>query len=199
MVDKPGAPHTSLAVASIGPARNTPDYAPIEVLNTVFGGMFSSRINMNLREEHGYTYGVSSSFAFRRGEGPFSAGGSIRIDATAPATEELFREIKKIRDTPVTAAELDMAKSNWGRSLPGMFESTTGIVGTEGQLFTFGLPVDYYRTLPEEIGAVTVEDVGRMAKKYLDPNRMIVVAVGDRERIEPGLEKLGLGPTHVVP
>jgi len=154
---------------------------------------------MNLREEHGYTYGAHSNFAFRRGAGPFSAYGEIRTDVTAPAIQELFHEVGRIRKTDVSLEELKLAKDSWALSLAGDFETTGDITGSEGGLFVYGLPLDYYRELPAQIDAVTAADVRSSATKYLNPDFLVVVAVGDRVRIEPEMEKLGLGPVQVIP
>jgi zinc protease len=199
IVDKPAAPQTSLAVATIGAPRSTPDYVPLEVLNMVFGGQFASRINMNLREEHGYTYGAHSGFAFRRGAGPFSAYSGIRTDVTAPAVGEIFREVERIRDSEVSAEELQLAKNGWALALAGDFQTTGNVAAAEGELFVYGLPLDYYGGLRARIDAVSAADVRRMAEKYLDPEAMVVIAVGDRARIAPELEKLDLGPVKQVP
>jgi zinc protease len=199
IVDKPGAPQTSLAVATIGAPRSTPDYVPLEVLNMVFGGQFASRINMNLREDHGYTYGAHSGFSFRRGAGPFSAYSGIRTDVTAPAVREIFRELERIRDVEVSAEELQLAKNGWALSLAGDFQTTGSVAATEGELFVYGLPLDYYGGLGARIDAVSALDVRHMAQKYLDPESMVVIAVGDRARIAPELEKLNLGPVKQVP
>jgi zinc protease len=199
IVDEPGAPQTSLAIGGIGARRDTPDFAAVSVMNMIFGGQFASRINMNLREEHGYTYGAHSWFSFRRGPGPFSAYSGIRTDATAPAVHELFGEIDKIREADVTPDELKLAKDGWALSLAGDFETTADIAATEAGVFVYGLPPDYYRVLPGEIDAVTASDVRRAAMKYLDPASLVVVAVGDRARIAPEIEKLGLARIEVVP
>jgi zinc protease len=199
VVDKPGAPQTSLAIATVGAPRSSPDYVSLEVLNMVFGGEFVSRINMNLREEHGYTYGAHSSFAFRRGAGPFSASAGVRTDVTAPALVELFREVDRIRETEVSSDELKLAKDSWALSLAGDFETTGAIAATEGGLFLYALPLNYYAGLTERIDAVSAAEVQRLAQKYLDPQSMIVVAVGDRARIVPELQKLDLGPVENVP
>lgn len=189
VVDKPGAPQTSLAVATIGAPRGSQDYVPLEVMNMVFGGQFSSRINMSLREEHGYTYGAHSSFSFRRGAGPFSA----------PAVRELFREVDRIRNTEPSAEELKVAKDAWSLSLAGDFETTADIAATEGGLFAYGLPFDYYGGLAKQIDGVSASDVQRAAQKFLHPESMVMIAVGDRARIAPELEKLDLGPVQLVP
>jgi zinc protease len=198
IVDKPGAPQTFLLAAGLGAKRSTPDYVPLEVMNTALGGLFSSRINMNLREEHGYTYGAQSFFNYRRFVGPFLAGGAIRTDVTAPATHELFKELTRIRETELTADELQKAKDSFSKSLVGLFETTGDISSTIGGQFVFGLPLDYYRDLPAQIDKVTAADALRVAKQYINLNAIVVVEVGDRAKIEPELKKLDLGPVNAV-
>lgn len=198
IVDKPGAPQTFLLAAGLGAKRSTPDYVPLEVMNTALGGLFSSRINMNLREEHGYTYGAQSFFNYRRFVGPFLAGGAIRTDVTGPATHELLKELTRIREAELTADELQKAKDSFSKSLVGLFETTGDIASTIGGQFVFGLPPDYYRDLPAQIERVTAADALRVAKQYINPSAIVIVAVGDRAKIEPELKKLDLGPVTVV-
>jgi zinc protease len=198
IVDKPGSPQTALRIGHIGVPRSNPDYVPIEVMNIGLGGLFSSRINMNLREKNGYTYGAFSAFFFRRGPGPFYAGGGIRTDVTAPAVREFFNEFDRMRTTQMTAEELRIAKDAFARSLPGQFETTPQAAGSIGQLFIYGLPLDYYSTLPARIDAVTAADVQRVAEKYITPNNMVIVAVGDRSKIEQELMKLNMGAIQVL-
>jgi zinc protease len=196
LADRPGSPQTALLAVGLGTTRNTPDYVPLTVMNTVLGGLFSSRLNMNLREKHGYTYGARSVFDFRRGAGYFWAGGSIRTDATGPATHEIFSELNRIRDSEISAEELKLAKDNYSQSLVGHFQTMDQLAGTFGSLHVYGLPADYFEKLPPAIDAVNAADVHRAAQKYLDPAHMFVVAVGDRAKIEPELQKLGLGPVR---
>ena len=198
IVDKPASPQTYLTVAGLGASRNTPDFVPLEVMNSALGGLFSSRINMNLREEHGYTYGASSSFQFRRGVGPFVAGGGIRTDVTAPAAQELLKEIKKMRESELTADELAKAKDSFSKSLVANFETVEATASTIGLQLVFGLPREYYRDLPEDIAKVNSADALRVAKQYLHPDAMIIVAVGDRTAIEPKLKELHVGEVKVV-
>ena len=197
IVDKPGAPQTALRIGHVGVPRSSPDYVPLEVMNTGLGGLFSSRINLNLRERHGYTYGSRSVFAYRRGPGPFFVGTSVRADATAPAVREIFREIEGMRAAPVTDEELHLARDSFARSLAGLFETTSQSVGSIGELHVYGLPLDYYGTLPARIDAVTAADVQRVARQYLVPEKMAVVAVGDRKLVAPGLVSLRLGPVEL--
>jgi zinc protease len=197
IVDKPGSPQTVLRIGQVGVPRSSSDYVPIEVMNTGLGGLFSSRINMNLREKNGYTYGAFSVFVYRRGAGPFYSGGSVRTDVTAPATREIFNELERIRTSDVTADELKTSKDAFARSLPGFFETTAQTVGSLSQLFVYNLPLDYYRQLPARIDAVTTADIRRVAEKYLTPNSMVIVAVGDRSKIEEEMKKLNLGNVEV--
>jgi zinc protease len=197
IVDKPGAAQTFLLVGNLGVARSTPDYVPLEVMNNILGGLYSSRINSNLREEHGYTYGGFSAFFYRRGQGLFAAGGGIRTDATAPAITELFKELDRIRSTPPTVAELQLAKGSFAHSLAGLFESEDQTGYTLGDLFTYELPLDYYEQLPAKIDAVSADDVQRMAEKYIHPETSVVIGAGDRAKIEDELKKLSIGPVVV--
>jgi zinc protease len=197
LIDKPGAPQSALRIGQIGVARSSPDYVPLEVMNNVLGGMFSSRINLNLRERNGYAYGAGSGFAFRRGAGPFVATSNVRTDVTAPAVKEIFNELRDIREKPVTEAELNLSRDSLARSLPGLFETNSSMAGSSAQLFVHGLPLDYYQKLPASILAVTAADVQRVAREHLQPERMVSVVVGDRSKVEEGLKGLNLGPVEV--
>ena len=197
IVDKPGAPQTALIAFGLGAPRATPDYPALNVMNSVLGGLFSSRINMNLREKNGYTYGAFSEFLFRRGEGPFLAGALVRTDVTGPAAKELFVELNRMRTDPATADELRLAKENALRSLPGNFETVSETAGLMSDIFTYGLPVNYYQTLPSQFEAVTAAEVEKAAQEHVHPENLIVVAVGDQAKIEPELEKLNLGPIEL--
>lgn len=198
IVDKPDSPQTFILAGGLGVPRSTPDYVPLEVMNNALGGLFSSRLNMNLREEHGYTYGGFSTFLYRRGPGVFGAGGAIRTDVTAPAVGEVFKELERIRSGPPSPEELKLAKGAFSLSLAGLFETSAQTAETVGNLFTYDLPSDYYGQLPEKIDAVTTEEVERVANQYIHPDSSIVVAAGDRKTIEPELKKLSLGPIQVV-
>jgi zinc protease len=193
IVDKPNAPQSAVRIGHVGLQRNNPDYPAVSVMNDILGGLFSSRINLNLREAHGYTYGAFSTFLFRRGTGPFVVGSMIRTDVTAAAVKEVFNELAKMRESPVSAEELAMAKESNVRGLTAEFETTSQTARTIANLFTYGLPLDYYRTLPAKLEAVTAAEVHRMAEKYVSPEKMVVVVAGDRAKIEPELKKLELG------
>lgn len=197
LVDRPGAPQTTLFFFTLGPARSTPDYPQIEVMNTELGGLFSSRINMNLREEHGYTYGAGSFFGYRTAPGPFIVYSDVRTDATAAATTEVFKELRRMRDTTMTAEELNSAKVAMAQSLPGRFEHASETVGTFAEIYIYDLPLDYFSKLPEQIYSVTAEQAQAAAQKYIPVDKMSVVAVGDRAKIEADLKKLNLGKTEI--
>jgi zinc protease len=197
IVDRPGAAQTALMLAQPGPARSTPDYAGLEVMNSDLGGLFSSRINMNLREAHGYTYGAFSQFVYRRYAGAVIAGGAIRTDATANAVTETLKEIHRMMETQMTPAELNLARDSESRSLPGLFETSGAATAAFSEIFTYDLPADYFQKLPARFSAVTAADTQALAMKYLKPDQMIVVCVGDRAKIEADLKKLNLGVMEI--
>ena len=189
LVDRPGSPQTQLRVATIGAPRSSPDYMPLRVMNAILGGLFSSRINLNLREAKGYTYGAGSQFSFWRGAGPFTVGTGVRTDVTAPAVHEIINEVKRMVATSVTPEELTLAKDAITQSLPGQFETNEFTAGALSAIFVYGLPLNYYATLPSQINAVTAKDIQSVAAKYLVADKMVVVAVGDGARIREPLEK----------
>jgi len=197
VVDKPGAPQTALRVTTIAAARRTPDYPAMQVMNAALGGLFSSRINLNLREEKGYSYGVFSGFRYDRTPGPFTIAGSVRTDVTGQSVAEILKEVNGMRDKPLPAAELAGARDSQVYSLPGQFETNSGIGASLADTFVFDLPADYWRTLPDRYRAVTAAQVQAAAQKYLKPDQLKVITVGDRAAIVPQLRKLGLGQPEV--
>ncbi|HEX8766157.1 MAG TPA: insulinase family protein, partial [Candidatus Acidoferrum sp.] len=197
LVDRPGAPQTALECYELGASRSTPDYVPLEVVNTELGGLFSSRINMNLREAHGYTYGAGSTFAYHRRPGPFLAYSAVRTDVTAPATTEIFNELKRMRDTQMTPDEIKLSKDSITRSMPGRFERGGDAVGTFAELFVYDLPLDYFSKFPDAVDAVNPEQAQATAQKYIHPDKIAVVAVGDRSKIEDEMKKLNLGKLEI--
>jgi predicted Zn-dependent peptidase len=178
-------------------ARSSRDYAAIVVMNAILGGMFSSRINLNLRERHAYTYGAGSAFQFRHGAGPFSIGGAIVTDHTADAVHEILEELNRIRTSDVTADELSLAKARITESLPSRFETTDQTASAVADVFAYNLPLDEYATITQRINAVTAADVRRVAQQYLDPDRARVIVVGDRDTVEPGLRNLHIGEIEI--
>jgi zinc protease len=197
LVDRPDAPQTTLFLFSLGPSRSTPDYPQIEVMNADLGGLFSSRINMNLREEHGYTYGAGSFFNYHVAPGAFIVSSDVRTDATAPATIEVFNELRRMRDSLMSPDELKLAKESTARSLPGRFEATTETAGSFAELYVYDLPVDYFSLLPERLDSVTAEQAQAAAQKYIQLDKITVLAVGDRAKIEADMRKLNLGKVEI--
>jgi len=192
LIDKPGAAQSSFRLGGIGVPRSTDDYFAIEVMNTILGGSFTSRLNQNLRETHGYTYGAGSGFSMRRSAGPFVASAEVVSAKTDSAFVEFLKELRAIRDT-VPADELAKAKRYLQLGLPQDFETTGSIAFQMLPLVTYGIPLNFYDTAVQRIGAVTQADVQRVARKYVDPDRLTIVIVGDRKLIEPGLRALNPG------
>jgi len=192
-VDVPGAAQTQLRVAVGGPPRSTPDYEPLQVMNAILGGLFSSRINLNLREQHGYTYGANSRFTYLKNTGWFAVSSGVRTDVTAPATHEVLLEIRKMGDTPVSEDEMKLAKQLLVGALPSRFQTTEQTVGALADVVAYDLGLNYYSEYARRVSAVSIAQVQDMSKKYLIPQKLIVIAVGDRKKIEPELKALGLG------
>ena len=196
LIDKPGAPQSSIRIGGVGVARSTKDYFALLVLNTILGGSFTSRLNQNLRETHGYTYGAFSRFDMRRAAGPFVARAEVTGSKTDSALVEFLKELRAIRDT-VPAAELEKAKRYLQLQLPGEFETTGDIARQLVPIVLYGLPLDYYNTYVQQIERVTRDDVRRAAGRYIDPGHLAVVIVGDRKSIEPTLGALHVGDVVV--
>jgi predicted Zn-dependent peptidase len=193
LVDKPGAAQSSFRLGGIGAARSTDDYFALLVMNTILGGSFTSRLNQNLRETKGYTYGARSVFDFRRDAGPFTASAEVVAAKTDSALIEFMKELRAIRDT-VPTPELEKAKRYVQLRLPAIFETTQGIAGQLAPVALYGLPLDYYNSYVQRIEAVTQADVQRVAQRYVDPAKLAIVIVGDRKSIEPGLRAANAGP-----
>jgi zinc protease len=198
VADRPGSVQSALRVSHQAPTRATPDYFPLTVLNSVLGGTFSSRINMNLRERLGYTYGAHSLFALRRTSGQFSVSTAVQTEVTAPSVAEILRDIREMREAPVTDAELADALSFLSGSFPLPMQTTEGLAGKLETLIVHGLPDDYFDHYRESIMAVGAEDVLAAARRLLHPDRAVVVVAGDGARVAPELEALGEGPVEVV-
>jgi zinc protease len=194
LVDKPGAPQTALAVVAPGPYASTPDAAAIRVMNAALGGLFTSRINMQLREVKGYTYGVSSNYTMGRERGQFGIRGSVRTDVTGAALVDMWKEIEGMRDKPMGAAELGRVRNAQLLSLPGLFDTNAVVVLGYAGNWSSGLPLSTITDLPKQYGAVTAASALKAARQYLDPAQLIVVAVGDKAKVQPQLEAIGRKP-----
>ena len=195
LVDKPHAAQSVFAIGIPGPPRNTPDYYSIEVMNTLLGGLFQSRLNHDIREVKGFSYGVFSRFEFGRGPGAFRAGGGI---VTAKTDSALIEFMKQFRDAqgavPFTDDEMQQGKQSLIQSLPSRFASVDQIGASVATIFVQGLPQSYYQQYPVKIDAVTRADLVRMAKKYIDLAHIDIVIVGDRGTVEARLKDTGIAP-----
>jgi zinc protease len=195
LVDRPGAAQSTVAIGHPGPPRSTPDYYAMQVMNTMLGGMFQSRLNANIREEKGYSYGVSSGFAYGKGPGAFRTGGDIVGEKTDAALVEFMKELRGILgERPVTDDELQTAKDSLIQRLPGTFASVSAINSALTTLWSQGLPDDYYQQYSKAVAAVTKADVLRVAQKYIEIDRLAIVIVGDRKSIEEPLKATGIAP-----
>ena len=199
LVDKPGAAQSVLLVGQLLPPRNNPDAVPFEVLNTILGGSFISRINMNLREEKGYTYGAFCFPMQARGQGAYIGFTQVRTDVTKESLAEMTKELRDIREKrPVTAKELEEAQTNMMRSVPGEFDTIGEIAGKIGDIVTYGLPDDFYAKYPQRVSETTTQKLTSLARERIVPDNQAIVVVGDREKIEPGLRELGIGPIEYL-
>jgi len=197
IVDKPDAPQSQIRIGWVGVARSTPDYAALEVLNTILGGAFTSRLNQNLREQHGYTYGASSAFDMRQSAGPFLAAAGVQTDKTGPALQEFFNELNGIVK-PIADTELQKSKNYVALGFPGEFETTGDLARKLEELVVYNLPETTYSDFVTAVNKVTAADLQRLAAKYIQPDKMAVVVVGDRKQIEAAIRALNLGPVTIV-
>lgn len=194
LLHKPGAAQSELRIGHLSVARSASDYLHLLVLNMVLGGQFVSRINMNLREDKGYTYGARTSFDARRGPGPFLLQASVQSDATAAAIHECVSEITAVRgERPVTRDELETGRAALTRGYPRSFETAEQIARAAAQMALHDLPADYYTTFVPGVLALDEAAVTGAAQRHLDPDRLLTVVIGDRDRIGPSLDALGLG------
>jgi zinc protease len=197
LVDRPGATQSHVALCHVGVPRKTPDYDALVVMNTIFGGQFSSRLNLNLREAHAYTYGAGSLFDMRREAGPYRTYGAIVGESTLPAIREILAEIDRVRRDPVSDDELAAAKAYLIRRLPARFETAGATTDALAVLVAYDLPLDEYATYPARIAAVTRDQVKRVAEARLLPDKLRIVVLGDAAKVRPALESAGLGEIEV--
>ena len=197
IVDMPEAAQSQIRIGWVGVSRATPDFFPLEVLNTVLGGSFSSRLNQNLREEHQYTYGAASRFDMRRSPGPFLAAAGVQTDKTAEALREFFHELDRIQE-PIPDEELTRTKNFLALGFPADFETTRDLSIRLEELAVYGLPDTYFAQYIPNIQGVTSAAARAAAMKYLDSSRFAVVVVGDRKVIEPRIRALNLAPVRVM-
>ena len=195
LVDKPSAAQSSFAIGLVGPPRSTSDYFAIEVLNNMLGGMFQSRLNANIREQKGYSYGVGSFFSYGKGPGPFEAAGDIVTAKSDSALIEFMKELRGMRGArPITDEEMQTAKDNLIQSLPQRFGSVSAVNSSIREIYLDELPQDYFQRYADNVRAVSKDDVVRAANKYIDVDHLAIVIVGDRKTIEQPLRATGVAP-----
>jgi zinc protease len=198
VVTKRDAPQSELRVGHVGVPRTHPDHLAIVVMNAILGGLFSSRINLNLRERHAFTYGASSGFDWRRGAGPFVVSTAVKSEVTVRAIEEIRREIDGMRAAPPSASEVELATSYLAGVFPIRYESTAAVAAALARSTTFSLADDWFARYRERVLAISPEAVHAAARLHLDPERLLVLAVGDPAVIAGPLAEAGCGPVRVV-
>jgi predicted Zn-dependent peptidase len=196
-VDKPEAPQSAIRIGRVAPARLTPDYHALRAMNTLLGGSFTSRLNDNLREQHGYTYGAGSGFVFGRSSGVFLAGSDVQTDATAAALGEFLKEFERI-SVPPTDDEAERARNYLALGYAEAFETTREIASQIVEQVVYELPGDFFNTFVPKVLAVDANEMSRVAKAHIDPLNLAIVVVGDRAKAEQPLRELGVGPVKVM-
>ncbi|MGE0158768.1 MAG: M16 family metallopeptidase [Gemmatimonadales bacterium] len=199
VVDRPGSVQSEIRVGHMGAARLTPDFFALSIANLVLGGMFTSRLNLNLRERNGFTYGVRSSFSLRSQPGPFEVSTSVANESTAPAVREIFAEMTKLADEGPTEDEVSAARDFAAGIFGVQLETSNQIASRVSQLVVFGLADDYFQRYRDDMRAVTLEAAAAAARRHVRPSEAQVVVVGDASQVAGPLEALGLGELEVRP
>jgi zinc protease len=199
LVDRPGSGQSVIVGLQLAPPSNDPNSIPLELVNDIFGGNFASRINMNLREDKHWSYGVRSVLQPAVGQRPYFSVSPVQTDKTKEAFAELVMEYKNIVGSkPITQAELEDEQSNATLALPGSFETVQQLSGAYGSILQYGLPEDYYNTYTQKVLAVTPATANEIADKYIQPGHLIWVVVGDMSKVEAGIRELNVGEVHKI-
>ena len=197
LVDKPGAAQSEIRIGHPGVARSSPDFYALQVLNTVLGGSFTSRLNTNLRETHGWSYGARSGYLMRQSAGPFTAQAAVVTAKTDSSVVEFMRELNRIRAEPVSAEELDKAKRYLALGFPQTVETNPQVASQLAGLVTYGIDPTFLSTYTQRVMAVTADDVRRVANQYVRPDNAVIVIVGDRAQVEAGLRAVNVAPIEI--
>jgi zinc protease len=199
LMDRPGSLQSVIYGAQLAPPRNTPESVPLQVVNNIFGGTFSSRINMNLREDKHWSYGVSTQIAAAVGQRPFLSASPVQTDKTRESLQELVKEYGNMAGAkPITAAELKDAQDNATLGLPGTFETASQLSSAYSTILQYQLPENYYNTFTEQALALTPQQANALAVRTIMPDKLIWVVVGDLSKIEPGIRDLNLGEVRKI-
>ncbi|MFQ5831043.1 MAG: M16 family metallopeptidase, partial [Candidatus Methylomirabilia bacterium] len=199
LLDRPGAVQSVILAGHVAPPKANPKEIAIETMNTALGGMFTSRINMNLREDKHWSYGVQSVLVGARGQRPFIVLAPVQTDKTKESMVEVAKELRDvIGPRPIAADELGKAQDNLTLRLPGSQETMNALASSIGNIVRYGLPDDYYETYPEKVRALTTTDVQEAARSVVRPDNLIWIVVGDRSKIEAGIRELGFGEIRYI-
>jgi zinc protease len=193
LIDKPGAAQSEIRIGYPALARSTPDYFPVQIMNRMLGGQFMSRINLNLREKHGFTYGARSGFSFQKGAGPFTASAGVHTAKSDSSVQEFLYEIKLMQEKGMTADELDFVKKGMIGGFALSFETSSQVAGGLQSIVLYGLPDDYFNNYLQNIEKVSLQDVQNASQKYLDISKMAVLVVGDVAKIKDSIAALNAG------
>jgi zinc protease len=199
LIDRPGSGQSVIFGAQLAPPRNDPDAIPLQLVNDIFGGTFSSRINMNLREDKHWSYGVFSTLPAARGQRPYLSISPVQTDKTKESLEELVKEYNGVgRKKPISEEELKNEQSNATLAMPGQFETVQQLAGAYSQIIQYGLPEDYFNTFTAKATALTPAEANEIAKKFIQPDHLVWVVVGDMSKVESGIRDLNLGEIHKI-
>ena len=199
LIDRPGSGQSVIFGAQLAPAQNDPNALALQLVNGIFGGKFSSRINLNLREDKHWSYGVRTVLPAARSQRPYVSISAVQTDKTKESMIELVKEYKNIAgEKPITGEELKDEQGNTTLALPGSFETDQQLSGAYGNILQYGLPEDYYNTLTQKALAITPESANGIAKKYIQPDHLVWVVVGDMAKVEGGVRELNLGEVHKI-
>jgi zinc protease len=199
LIDRPGSGQSLIFGGLLAPPRNDPDSIPIQIVNNVFGGTFSSRMNMNLREDKHWSYGTFAAIPSARGQRPYFSVAPVQTDKTKESLSELVKEYHEvISSRPIEEKELEREQGNATLGLPGSFETVQQLAGAYGQIIQYGLPEDYFNTYTQKVLAITPDSANTVAKKLIQPDHVIWVVVGDMSKVEAGIRELNLGEIHKI-
>jgi zinc protease len=199
LMDRPGSLQSIIIAGNVAPPKSNPMEVTIQTMNGVLGGDFSSRVNMNLREDKHWAYGAYTFFRDARGQRPFVAYAPVQTDKTKEAIIELDKELRGIvKDRPIQPDELSRAQASLTLTLPGSWETMAALSGAIVDIVTYGLDDRYYDTFAEKVRAQTVQSLTAAAAAVVHPDQLVWVVVGDRSKIEPGLRELKLGEIRLI-
>jgi zinc protease len=199
LIDRPGSGQSMIFGAQLGPPRNSPDAVPLQLVNDIFGGTFGSRINMNLREDKHWSYGVFTFLPAARGQRPYLSLSPVQTDKTKESLAELVKEYQGVSGTrPISDKELKDEQSNATLALPGQFETVQQLAGAYNQILQYGLPEDYFNTFTQKAMSMTPDSANATAKKFVQPDHLVWVVIGDMSKVEAGIRELNLGEIHKI-